>query len=1249
MDLGLESPANCQPSGSWPRLYGDERMDRERAGVTHDKTFSIRHGAHALDRRRRRRRRQELEIETDEIDESETAMHISSQIRRSLPTRHMMMTLCALVLAFSSLPAVGAAIISFTNCLSEGLINSRDLQFRPLWVDARYDDEHSQHMLSVTVYGNVTGTTDIGTPYPDPNNWNASNPMFNIVDSLINYTTLFTEVDVLSYSAWNPGAAQFCLYNTSGSCPWGPLFDVSPFNIDRLHAFSVSNRFGSSYSFASLATSLNIKSGNERGSPLGCISAGIAPALGSTLSRAIRFVPLAILILVGAATVLAARFSPWSSTDVFHWTSNYGRDDDTLRLITPGFGDCLQYVQFIVLAGSLSLAYPGFYQPVISKASWSVLMFNESFVSGEAGYQSLRDGIYVTNGTYGLTRLSQLAGVSEDQDVWAGMAVWLCIIIAAIVVLCQLVFAARTLGRMISETPEEDLRSKNLPFTAGNVVRIVFNYFLLPIIALSMFQLVVGNRSPAYAVALAVVLIVAIVLIAAWIFRLIFITKPRVHLFDHLPLLLAYGPLYNTYSDEAAPYAFIPFLLTIVRGIAIGAVQPSGIAQLVILAICEVILILTLHAFRPFQSLTSMNAYHTFFAVVRLVTTLLMVAFAPSLDVSEQIKGWIGYAVLLLHMIVLVFGFFLNAIQTMVVVFARLSGAGGEQRGGLSSVFGMRQLSKRVKRSGPRGSMNSQVTQLTETKSSMNRMSRSLSASSTMMLNDGPNNRGSVGFENSSQAGDISTMSGPSPGPSTAGAQSPFSFLPSAGVTQGRKASKVLEPSDPYYRPPRARRATNELLGDEHSAVEAAARRRTSQPLHAIYSDLTEAPSVLGSERGSVGAAYFHAFHNDSGELGNSRLRNTDYSTRESDFYYGVRGQALSSGPTRRLKTGPADPMSPVSSATGWFKTMFGNKTKDKAKGFEVVRSTPLHLLQECDEEAAVADTEAPYKDEPVEAEIEKDDGSAIDDSPVGEPSSRAMKNVETLSEDAESVHSLDRDRRPSQDTYVPQSESELLAPMRHASTKDGGPPRLAPIPAAGSIHMPSRSVSQVTTNSQRPPLPTVPRKSSRRNSKGDIIAPKEQELARLASFRGPGNTDPEARVPFTSLNADIDPKEPSRRTSMASSYYGNSDIEDVENTVPQQGKKSEERTRLGTPRGGRIGSFQNEEFVYSHPYDGHFAQPGPSYAPPANNSNDRRPMSTGRVVRHYAMEGVYGGELPHGSEAELVEEEVRKNSMKKL
>lgn len=406
------------------------------------------------------------------------------------------------------------------------------------------------------------------------------------------------------------------------------------------------------------------------------------------------YIPMVVLIFVAVATAFAAIFSPWGSTDIFRFTSNYGRDADLLRLVTPGFGDCLQYIQFIVLAGSLSLNYPGFYQPVVSQVSWSALMFNESFVSHGNGTQSLVDGVYKVNGTYGLDRMSQLVGMTQDEDIWAGMVVWLLVIIASVVVLIQVGFVGRWIYRFISDTQNEDLRAKNVPFSVGNGIRIVFNYFFLPIVALSMYQLVVAKRSPAVTVGLAAVTIVALVLFAAWLLWLIASTRPRSYLFDDLPTVLLYGPLYNTYSDNAATFALIPVMLTFVRGIAIGAVQPSGIAQIILLAICEVITILTLNAFRPFHSPTSMNAFHTFFAVARLLAVLLSVAFLPSLSVRAAVRGWVGYVILLLHAIVLVFGFFLNACQTLIEVIARMAGAGGEEgvgggaaRGGLVKVW----------------------------------------------------------------------------------------------------------------------------------------------------------------------------------------------------------------------------------------------------------------------------------------------------------------------------------------------------------------------------------------------------------------------------------------------------------------------------------------------------------------------------------------------------------------------------------
>lgn len=589
-----------------------------------------------------------------------------------------------------------------------------------------------------------------------------------------------------------------------------------------------------------------------------------------------------------------------------------------------------------------------------------------------------------------------------------------------------------------------------------------------------------------------------------------------------------------------------------------------------------------------------MNAYHTFFSVIRLVTILLSVAFVPSLEVPETSKGWIGYAMLLLHAIVLIFGFFLNSIQTLIEVFARLAGAGREARGGLTTVFGMRQLSKRARRDRARGSMNSEATALTESKSMRDR-SRSMSASSNMLLNKSPEQRGSVNFDQLSQGEGGSTMTGgTSPGPSTpGGSQSPFSFIPGAnsGHQQGRKAApanKVIEPTDPYYRPPRLRRPTLEALQDPPQAMEDQPRRRSSQPLAAT--DIGEGQSAFSPNRGSITAAFMRNFRDDpESQIGNSPRKHTDYSTRESDFYYGVRGPALSkTHGSRRLKTGPADPMSPIGSATGWFKGLFGGKTTSKKGGFEVVRSTPLHQLQEQEEELPRASAE-PYQDGPVLDEV-----TAAD-------SSRELPRGST-----------------SDESFYPSVGASTSTHMRQLSNV---PPLIAPMTSASSMNMSNRSTSNSSSARYMPA-------NLHRNSSGDVstVAPlpgQKPGLERGSSFRGPGNKDPDARVPFSSTRT-ANENGHSTRGSMASSIY----------------PASEDALDLAEPNPVPIlGTVPKTAAIYSshHPYE----YPAPAF----NFGNDlERPLSTGRVVQHKAGEGIHYGvyegdaRVLEGSAAELVD-----------
>lgn len=1002
---------------------------------------------------------------------------------RALPT------VLFLLVFVSFLPRANAVFINFDNCLTPLTLGDIPyLKFTPMYVWAAFDTQDPSHNLNVTVYGNVTGQTNTNPlpPSSDTEAWNDPNSTSTMIGKIEDlnkennhYTTLLSDFRTLTYSSWTPNGTQFCgnLLNNSGyECPLGPAFSANASDPATLPAFTVSHNFSSSYAFSTWASEFRIISGRKEAYTLSCVSANITPDLGKRLSDAFCYFPAAVLVLVGFATIFAATCSPWGTSNIFRWTSNYGRDEDLLRLVTPGFGDCLQYIQFIVLAGSLTLNYPGFFQPVISQASWSVLLWNESFVSKGNGSQSLDDGIYIVNGTYGLTRLGQYVGMTKERDIWACMAIFLLVLIAIVIVLTQLGFIARWLMRLLTNTNDGDLTGKNWAFTAGNIVRIVFNYFMLPIIALSLFQLVTAPRSPGSVVGAAVVLLIGVMGIAFWIFWLIFTTRPRAHLFDDLPTVLTYGPLYNTYSDDAAPFAFIPVLLTIIRGIAIGAIQPSGIAQLIMLAICEVILILTLHAFRPFQSNTSMNAYHTFFSVIRLTCILLSVAFVPSLSVAESSKGWIGYAILLLHAVVLIFGFFLNALQTIVEVIARLSGAGADTRGGLTKVFGKRQLSKRVNHRPQRSSLNSNAAMLAADEHKniqlMDSRSRSMSASSGVLLNqpyDLDEHRRSGGFD----------FSEGNHSPGTPGVNAmPFNFLGGGSGQSSRRPTMgtALDAADPYYRPPRVRTNTMDSIGP-------GTRGRGPQPpgsadiVDAPYSDQIdiEAAHDIGEGPSRASPAYLRMNRENDSDPNLERRNNTDYSVRESDFYYGLRGPALSSQPSRKLKTGPADPMSPVSSATGWFKSLNllgGGRKKEKSKGFEVVRSTrmPPQMMaveEQEEQEPSPRPTQEPYRDHPDSPESKKSQKSPPRN--VAPAGVLAGESRRSLSSDSESDFS-------DEDSFAYDTVNRVSA----------APPMLGPIETGGGIELPSRVGSRVSRRSTRggqSGAPSIPRRSSRRTA----------------------------------------------------------------------------------------------------------------------------------------------------------------------
>ncbi|KAL4801985.1 hypothetical protein BDV18DRAFT_68956 [Aspergillus unguis] len=1005
------------------------------------------------------------------------------------------------------LTPVFGALLEFENCLDASIIDSNPakLQFVPLDVGVTFNMTNSLYPLDIVVYGNVTGTADQSADYPSPEDeqWDDKNATTGkIVDLDVDnnqYSTLITSIRVASFTPYSE-PSRFCDSLIQGDCPLGPQFQYNLSDLATLRAFSVHHDMASSYHFSTLSTKFTIISGDAAADRLGCISVDITPDLGASVKDAIAYVPLAILILVGLATISAAIYSPWGTTDPFRWTSNYGRDEDVLRLVTPGFGDCLQYIQFVVLTGALSLNYPGYYQPVVSQAAWSSLMFNQSFFGTE--HNPVVDGVYAVNATRGLDKMEKFVGMDGARDVWPAMMVWLLSIVGIITFLIQFAFAFRWLYRELARIPEEDLRAKNMPFTVGNVIRIVYNFFLLPLISLSFFQLIIAGESPAYCVALAAVVILILICFSIWIIRLIITTRPRSYLFDDLPTVLLYGPLYNTFSDDAAAFAVIPIFISFARGIAIGAVQASGIAQIVLLAICEVVSVLTIIAFRPFPSPSSMNLYHICFSIVRFLTILLSIVFVPSLGISQSARAWIGYVILLLHGFVLVFGFFLNALQTLIEVIARLLGAGGNEagvtRGGLVKVFGMRQLSRRLPRRdvATRQSMASDAAMLAHTDDRFSSQfegsrPRSLSGSSALLLNRATANesKASAIYEAGERSHSRANSAGLYTPTTMGGFQGSGSNSPKIGPIF------AMQPQDPYYRPPRPRKRNERGFSGDSG-------RRGSSALYRDVSfadtddDIVEGPSI--SRRGTPTPAYIPAPKDDL-DYEEPKKSRKDYAVREVDFYYRVRGPPLSHTGTRKLKTGPADPTGPVSSATGFFRNLFSGKTKDKGKGFEVVRSSrapPPGLIPERE------DDHEPYTDEPGE------------------------------------LSTADRDRS------APESNEQPQEPTQQDDELQTPGVSLPLIDAGGTIELPSRigSRREIKTPPLAPKTPSIPSMSSKRRHSQSALNQDEAEQRDDSSLR-PAQPSGSARLPFSATSSPSRDRNYSLASTTASTSSGHDRI----------------------------------------------------------------------------------------------------------
>ncbi|GAA5902192.1 hypothetical protein JCM6882_006725 [Rhodosporidiobolus microsporus] len=249
----------------------------------------------------------------------------------------------------------------------------------------------------------------------------------------------------------------------------------------------------------------------------------------------------------------------------------------------------------------------------------------------------------------------------------------------------------------------------HLALLQGNLVRVLL-LFHLPLCLFSAYQFTLYSTSPTSTFALAVVSF-ALACLAAPAYLLWKVhVKPVRELYGHLPTLLAFGPMFNTYSEECTLFPLVTFASNLVVGVIIGAVQGTGTAQAAVILIVEVAHTLITSLWLPWGDNSAMGPLAFLLSLARIVIAVLLVVLSPSVNVSAQAASWIAYIVFLAQGLVILLLLFVLAFKFFELVVRVIGGVPFDEsrspRGG--GLFGaLRKLDRRggggkKRRGGPR-------------------------------------------------------------------------------------------------------------------------------------------------------------------------------------------------------------------------------------------------------------------------------------------------------------------------------------------------------------------------------------------------------------------------------------------------------------------------------------------------------------------------------------------------------------------
>ncbi|KAL4925539.1 uncharacterized protein BDV17DRAFT_294433 [Aspergillus undulatus] len=408
-----------------------------------------------------------------------------------------------------------------------------------------------------------------------------------------------------------------------------------------------------SFRFSSLDTTIQLYLNETQ---IACMRAQITPYIGSVAPKVIMGFPLAIMILSGIVTGAFKTYQQRRSSSFRYELENDLRDP--VESAIPGLGPCLHHIQFMFLTGCLTLPYPGFFRASMSCLSWSSLIFKNWPVTHQFTYPGVEDGLYSVNATYGLEEMAQYLGSTTTSDLWTNSIVNLALLVAGTIVMIQLGSICHSISQLYTSQslspPSAGAYLKvQLPAvlrrTGWGIVRVVLDYFLLPLLCFSLFQMNNAQWFPVYHTSLALIAVAILAGMLVLVVCRLEKTDRQAVFFQHTFLPGSIGQHWGFYTLYGIPF---------IRAIAIGGLQLSGLAQIVILLGCET-WILACGFWNLHSGLTWRPAL---LALARLAAVLMSFAFVPQVGANDRTKGIVAYCILSLHLLVLVGGLVVDCV-----------------------------------------------------------------------------------------------------------------------------------------------------------------------------------------------------------------------------------------------------------------------------------------------------------------------------------------------------------------------------------------------------------------------------------------------------------------------------------------------------------------------------------------------------------------------------------------------------------